>query len=935
MNRSRIRCRFLEGCVLAAILAGAAAVGAPRADAATLEAAVKAQDAGHWPQAAALWKELAHDPAATGPGHRRAVEGYLEVLYDTGAYDELDAEAQKALSADPGWARAAILRARGLAARGRPGDGAQLLAAVAGASWPAAVERAQLLTVTGKRDEASEVMQGVLDAYDPSRSYDPGDLTALGRAAAYRGAYQDASRMLQTAIKDSTGFLPARIALADLFQSRYQSKLAGDEVQAAGQIAPHDPEVLLLAARFAADNHQFTRADEAAREVLSFRPGDASALAVRAQVALVADDAAGARAFLEPVLAADPTDRAARSWLAAAGYVSGDSTLYRSSVKQVLEQDPGYLEVFSRLAGILEDGRRNDEAIAQYRRMLARDPGNAVALNGIGLLLMREGNEKDARGYLEKGFAGDKYNIRAFNQLQLLDKMDTFAVARTDHFVIRYQADTDSLLVPRMETALAGIYDDLTKLHGWKPKVPTVVEVFPTHDWFSARVTGFAWVEGIPAVCFGDVIAMDSPRTLTGGTNWREVLRHEYGHVLALGMTRMKVPFWFTEGLSVHLEGYPRGLTWDENLRAAYEDGELVPVDSLTLAFTRPKSFDQRLLAYHEAALIVDDIVDRHGWDSVPKLLREFGDGKKLPEAVHDVLGESYPEFSGRCLDRVRTVAAALPVWPRADRERTGRLEAAAQDAPGDADLWEKLAVARYQQGQAGPAIEAAGAVLKLRPGDGRAQAVIGLAERADGRTEDARRDLERAATAGSRDVPAWLALGEMRLAAADTAGALDAYGRALAVYPLASPALVARAHIFTAEGDTASARFAYHTLLSQDDGAGSAAVELARLELNAGNGDAAAQALAFAAGSLPLDPDVDGLLGQAYLLLGRDRDAYELFLRARTIDLKSVESMVGMARYYLKRGDAEEAAYFARLALKYDPDHPVAKAVLAEAQAW
>jgi len=43
---------------------------------------------------------------------------------------------------------------------------------------------------------------------------------------------------------------------------------------------------------------------------------------------------------------------------------------------------------------------------------------------------------------------------------------------------------------------------------------------------------------------------------------------------------------------------------------------------------------------------------------------------------------------------------------------------------------------------------------------------------------------------------------------------------------------------------------------------------------------------------------------------------------------VRSVEAMVGLASYYLKRGDPEEAIYFADLALKYDPQHRRALAV-------
>ncbi len=400
-------------------------------------------------------------------------------------------------------------------------------------------------------------------------------------------------------------------------------------------------------------------------------------------------------------------------------------------------------------------------------------------------------------------------------------------------------------------------------------------------------------------------------------------------------MTDKKVPFWFTEGLSVHLEEFPRGLLWDQNLVAAHVDGELVPVDSLTLAFTRPRDFDQRLLAYHESGLIIDDLVERRGWKVIPALLRAFGEGKSLAEALPDATGESYEDFARHAMEVVRAQAAALPVWPAAGKERVERLEARALLRAEDPGLLEQLAMARLQSGHPEGAATAARRLLALEPRNPRAHALLGLVALAGEQPDSARTWLEEALALGSRDIPAYMALAGMDAAAGDTAAALERYSRAIAVYPLANAALEARARLYLAAQDTAAAVADYRRWIAQDDAAGGAALELARLELARGDAENAARALEFAVTVLPLDADVEALRGQAYLLEDRDREAFDLFTKARRLDLKSVESMVGMARYYLKRGDAEEAAYFAGLALKYMPRHPVALQVLAEAEAW
>ncbi len=897
--------------------------------------ALVAESGGKWAEAVSLWRGVVQGEAgARSPETRMHLRRYLGALAAVGDYAKLDVEAQNALSRFPGWDEAAIARARALEAVGRPADGAELLKDAAAGSYPAAVERARLLAVTGKHEAAESILSDVVHAYSPSEAYDPRELLAFGRAAAARGDYQGAARVMQVAYEDSTDYLEARIALATLFQEKYQARLAGDELAAAGKIAPRHPDVLLCAARLAVLNQQLSRADEGARQVLAIRPGDAGASAVLARIHLWELNPEAAMAALEAPLQADPTDRELRSLAAAAYYLQGDSTAYRREVKRVLDQDPAYYDVYMDLGGALEANRRNFEAIGIYRRVLALDPGNPAALIGIGLLYMREGDETSARTYLEQGFDGDPFNIRAYNQLQLLDKMDTFASERTAHFDLRID-DTDTLLAPLLESRLDSIYVQLTGLHGWKPRVPTVVEVFPTHEWFSARVTGFPWVEGIPAVCFGDVIAMDSPRTLAGHSNWNQILRHEFGHVLALGMTGKKVPFWFTEGLSVHLEQYPRGEDWDQNLRGAYVDRELVPVDSLTLAFTRPKAFRQRLLAYHEAGLIIDDIVSTKGWDSIPRLLKAFGAGKTLAEAVKDVLGESYETFSAHALDVVRKEAESLEVWPAPSRDRLERLEAEAKAGRSDRELLESLALTQLQLGKDDDAETTAKQLLAADPGNVRALGVLGLAEKDPKRKSDALAHLEAAAAGDTRDAPVYLALASLHLAAGDTAAALADNQKALDIYPLALTALSARAKLFGARGDTGAARQEYGKLLSRTDRAGDGAVALARLELAADRPEAASRALEYAVDVVPLNADVEALRGQAYLLLGEDRRAFDLFTRARKLDIRSVESMVGMARYYLKRGDSEEAAYFAELALKYQPDHPVAKQVLASAQAW
>jgi len=883
------------------------------------------EEAGAWQDAVTKWEAIA-DTTTDPAGERDARLALWRALEAVGDYESLEDETRSALRDNPGSEDAVLPLARALAATGRPTEALTVLEPFLDRSLPASALSGELLLVVGQPEESRRRMQAVVDGFDAG-SASPRQTYAAARAAESLASYQRAVDLYQLAVRDSVQYIEPRLRLAALFFAKDQNQLAQEALGEANKLARLHPDVEVGWARISMLNMQLLTAEKLARDALEIRPGDPGASVVLARLALIAQDPDQALSLLAAPHRRNPTDREVLSMRVAAYYVGGDSSGYHETLDRLLAQDPYYRNVYLDLAGILEIDRRNEEALALYRRVLAAEPGQPDALISMGLLLMREGEEDRARAYLEEGFAGNPYDMRAYNQLTLLDKMDTFRTIPTEHFLIRLDAKEDSSLVPLLSERLEAIYDELVPLHGWAPDRPTVVEIFPSHEWFSARVTGLPWIGGIPAVCFGHVVASDSPRTLSGNTNWEDVLRHEYGHVLALGMTHKLVPFWFTEGLSVYLERYPRGRSWDQNLVAAYLDGDLVSVDSLTIAFTRPRSMAQRMLAYHEAGLIVEGFVDRQGWDAVPRLLTAFGEGKGWDDALQYAVGESYATFSREAMARIREVAASLPVWPRPDPDRLTRLQEEESERGGDPDYLRLLAITQLQLHDVKAANVAAKRLLEARPDDPTAYAILGLSAGDD--KPAARRHLARAVELGSRDLPLYTTVAHLELADADTAAALASYATGLGIYPYQPEARLARARLLRAQGREDEARREYELLLTETGEAGEGALELARLELAAREGEAAVQALDYALSIYPLQADVEALRAQSYLLLDRDDEAYDLLLRARRLDIRSVETMVGMAEYYLKRGDVEEAAYFARLALKYDPDHPVAQEIL------
>jgi len=326
--------------------------------------------------------------------------------------------------------------------------------------------------------------------------------------------------------------------------------------------------------------------------------------------------------------------------------------------------------------------------------------------------------------------------------------------------------------------------------------------------------------------------------------------------------------------------------------------------------------------------------VDRKGWATISALLREFGEGKTLDAALRSVAGESAEDLRKQTMVVLREEARSLPVWPAPDRNRLARLAGQMEERSDDPEFLELLALTQFQNQLLTEASGTAKNLLEVDPDNARAYSILGLCSQAGDDPRGASRLLQQAVERGTTDIPVYLALAEMALVRADTVSSLDHLSRAVDIYPGSVGARHQRARLLAARGDVEDARSEYEALLRQSANSHIAALELARMELAADRGAPAVEALEYAAVVLPLDAEVEALRGRAYLLLDRDREAYDLFLRARKLELRNVESMVGMAQYYLKHEDYEEAAYFAELALKYESEHPTALEVLARARA-
>ena len=289
---------------------------------------------------------------------------------------------------------------------------------------------------------------------------------------------------------------------------------------------------------------------------------------------------------------------------------------------------------------------RFDEAVELARRSLALDPGNSHAMADLGSHLLRTGDETGARVALEAAFKADPYSKLTMNQLTVMDKVDKYVTIRDGDVVMRL----DPIEAPVLrEYAMALARQALSTLaarYEFTPRGPILIEIFPKQDDFAVRTLGLPGMVGALGVCFGRVVAMDSPNAGPRGEfQWEATLWHELAHVITLQMSNQRIPRWLTEGISVYEEKKARaewGREMDVTFAGMLNRGETLTLHDLNSAFTNPKTIS---LAYFQASLLVEHIVNEYGDAALRKLVRAYATGIDTDAALKATLGTTLDQM--------------------------------------------------------------------------------------------------------------------------------------------------------------------------------------------------------------------------------------------------------------------------------------------------
>jgi len=824
----------------------------------------------------ALAEKNAKDPSV--------MEGLITALTETGEYAAAEKTARDFLNAQSSEGVVRVALARIEFETGRYAEAVSEFDRAAkdskGAVWlRALLGRARAFRSQGKEDDARAVAQEFVRYYNNTPPRSAEELTLIAEAVVILEKVKDANELFIDAREADQSFADAFTGQGELLNEKYNYRESPSLFQDALKINPNSTRALVGLAKsrqFESNETQLVSINKA----LEVNPNCVAALVARASIDVESDNYESATHQIDRALKVNPNALDAIAVRASIFYLGDRKAEFDAEIKRALAINPRAGEVFVTLSQFAVNNRRYTDAVSFGRRALELSPNLWSARTQLGIQLMRVGKGEEGRIELEKAFKGDPYNYWAKNTLDLLDKIKDYPDTLRGAFIIK-SAPTESGALASYAAELAEeAHKKLTARYRFTPPAPISVEIFEDHNDFEVRTVGVPGL-GALGVCFGQVIAMDSPSAReTGEFNWGSTLWHEFTHVITLEITDHRIPRWFSEGLSVYEERRARagwGDNWSlENLKAI-SAGRFVKIADLDAAFIRPKTPDGVPIAYFQASQVCEFVDEKFGFDGILKMLAMYKEGAKTADVLQRALKLSPADFDRAFNEFIKTKTSA---WVEA-------IGSGPVQAPG---------------GQP-PSKDALLALLKGKP----------------------------------NDYFSHLRLGTL-LKSEDAQQAIEHLRRAVELFPFytgeGNP-YVLLAEIYESRGQKPEAAATLEAYVRYNETDAGALAKLARLRLEAGDRKGAVEALKQSFYIQPFEASLHKLAGGVYLELGNPTEAIrEVRARIALTPPDLAEAHYDLARSLEAAGDQKEAKRSVLRSLEIAPGFDKAQELLLKLRA-
>jgi Tfp pilus assembly protein PilF len=881
-------------------------------------------------------------PAALGLARTQAATGHRQQAVETLSSAMKDHPGAAALPAE--LARLALERGDHDAATQLADTAIKLDGDAALAWWV----KSRALVAAGKLEEANAAHKHLVDQYNNRPPNDSEQLQWIGLAA---GEFARWNRL-----SDQFGFLvnelypdllkldptcwQAHYEAGCLYAEKYNDADALKELNAALELNPNAAEAHVALGQISLDGFEIDAARASADRAMEINPELLAARHLLADIHLANFDPRAATLVLQDALKLDPHAEETLGRLAAV-YLSidgvsknGPDSRFGELAAEVNARNPHAGRFYETLADALDRLRRWPTAAVYYQEATARMPQLIRPPGQLGMMLMRLGDEDQARKVLDAAFRDDPFNVRVNNTIKVLEVLDGYETLETEHFRIRYDAEKDSVTPRAMGQWLEEVYPQLVKQMGFVPEGKSLFEVFSSakntdgHGWFSARMVGLPRIHPIGA-CAGKIVALQSPTEGKQRFNWARVVKHEFVHVINLQQTDFNIPHWFTEALAVLNEGYARPQAWNDLLADSFAKGKLFNLDTINLGFIRPHSSDEWTLAYCQAELYAQYLLERFGEDAISNMLSAYRDSLTTPEALERAFGVKQADFEHGYREFVKKVVETVPTARKPPEYNLIQLQKALGEKPDDPELLSQLAYSQLGRRNYPQARRAADMALAHDPKCALARYVRARLHLLVGENVEAMEQLEGAIDRDNPQGNAVSLLAGLKLKAEDYTAAADLYALGAKHDPGNLKWVQSLAAVYLRAGDNEKLRAALEQLAEADADDFAIRKKLAQLARASGDTSAAAR---WTREALHIDVrDVEMHVWRAEALMAQSQPGHAAREYDMAVELAPDRNdlRLALAQAYLQSAQTAQAKAAIKTLIEREPDNTAAKELL------
>ncbi len=309
-------------------------------------------------------------------------------------------------------------------------------------------------------------------------------------------------------------------------------------------------------------------------------------------------------------------------------------------LRRTIALKPNSVPARTALVNVLLEAAEWTAAEAAARELLVLAPGNAAALRGLGLALLRQDRNREAVEVLKASLGAEE----DANTRQMLEHVEKglrdekgMSEKQLAHFHVRYDGAEHEDVGREMLRALERHFSTLTGVFDHQPVAPIPVILFSQEAYYDAagapRWSGgvFNHLDGRIRIPIGGLTSALTP-------DIDRVLVHELTHAFIADMSRSVCPRDVHEGFAQYMEGRRIASQLNPEQIKALADGRIQGVNGF----------------YLTALAFVEHLMGQRGQGGMNDLLRAMGETGNADAAFQRVYGQDHQALVRGFADRMR-----------------------------------------------------------------------------------------------------------------------------------------------------------------------------------------------------------------------------------------------------------------------------------------